>query len=167
LAGKRTRDTERRLLAELLKNSKKSDRELARVLGVSQPTVSRIRVKLERKKLIKQYTIIPDLVEMGFEILAVTTFQSKVGDEIVKRAVEWTNKKPSVLFAARAEGTGRNALMLSIHKSYSEYSDFIDDVIREGEGVILGFDTTLVSLKGRIIKHFSFDSLAKIVEASK
>jgi len=35
-----------RLLLELLKDSKRSDRELAKVLGVSQPTVSRTRSRL-------------------------------------------------------------------------------------------------------------------------
>ena len=34
------------LLLELLKDSKRSDRELAKVLGVSQPTVTRMRQRL-------------------------------------------------------------------------------------------------------------------------
>ena len=35
-----------RLVSEMLKNSKKSDRELAGILGVSQPTVSRTRARI-------------------------------------------------------------------------------------------------------------------------
>ncbi|MDH5391251.1 MAG: helix-turn-helix domain-containing protein, partial [Candidatus Bathyarchaeota archaeon] len=37
------------LLLELLKDSKRSDREIAKVLGVSQPTVSRMRWRLEEE----------------------------------------------------------------------------------------------------------------------
>lgn len=42
------KEVELRLAAELMKNSRRSDRELAKALKVSQPTVSRMRNKLER-----------------------------------------------------------------------------------------------------------------------
>jgi len=37
-----------KLLRELLKNSKRSDRDLAKILKVSQPTITRTRHKLEK-----------------------------------------------------------------------------------------------------------------------
>jgi hypothetical protein len=39
------KDTELRLISELLKNSRRSDRELSRALGISQPTVSRMSAR--------------------------------------------------------------------------------------------------------------------------
>jgi len=60
-----------RLVSEMLKNSKKSDRELAGILAVSQPTVSRTRARIE-KEYIKTYTIIPDFKKLGYEIMAFT-----------------------------------------------------------------------------------------------
>ncbi|MDH5664027.1 MAG: winged helix-turn-helix transcriptional regulator, partial [Candidatus Bathyarchaeota archaeon] len=56
------------LLLELLKNSKRSDREIAKVVGVSQPTITRMRQRLVREGAIKHFTVIPDLVKMGYEI---------------------------------------------------------------------------------------------------
>jgi len=44
-----------KLLFELIKNSKRSDRDLAKILGISQPTVTRLRKVLE-KEAITQYT---------------------------------------------------------------------------------------------------------------
>lgn len=167
MAGKRTRDTERKLLAELLKNSKKSDRELARVLKVSQPTISRMRVKLERNKLIQQYTVIPDLVEMGFELLAISTFRTSESKEIEKRSIQWTNAKPNVLFAARVDGMGKNGVMISLHKNYADYADFIREVKMEGEGIITDSDSLLISLKGFIAKPFSLKYLAELLEAQE
>ena len=41
-----------RLVSEMLRNSKKSDRELAGILDVSQPTVSRTRAKLKKNILV-------------------------------------------------------------------------------------------------------------------
>jgi len=48
------------LLLELLKDSKRSDRELAKVLEVSQPTVTRMRSRLVKEGMIREFTIIPD-----------------------------------------------------------------------------------------------------------
>lgn len=62
---------ELRLISELIKNSRRSDRELAKALGISQPTVSRIRVRLEKQGLI-DYSAIPDLASLGFEIISVS-----------------------------------------------------------------------------------------------
>lgn len=42
------KDIDFRILAELMGNSKTSDRKLARTIGVSQPTVTRRRANLER-----------------------------------------------------------------------------------------------------------------------
>ena len=47
-----------KLLFELMKNSHRSDRQLAKALGVSQPTVTRRRAILE-KDYIEGYTVIP------------------------------------------------------------------------------------------------------------
>jgi len=46
-----------KLLFALIKNSKRSDRDLAKTLGFSQPTVTRLRQTLE-KEAVKQYTLI-------------------------------------------------------------------------------------------------------------
>lgn len=43
------KDVELKLISELLKNSRRSDRELAKTLGVSQPTVSRTLKRLEKE----------------------------------------------------------------------------------------------------------------------
>jgi len=69
------------LLLELLKDSKRSDRELAKVLGVSQPTITRLRHKLEKNGMIRDYTIVPDLKKMGFELLVINF--AKIRPEIL------------------------------------------------------------------------------------
>ncbi len=55
------KEIERRMLSELVKNSRRSDRELAKAIGTSQPTATRIRTKLEKEGYVKEYTSIPNL----------------------------------------------------------------------------------------------------------
>ena len=66
------KEIELKLVAELLKNSHRSDRELAKVLGVSQPTISRLTERLRKMGAIREYTIIPDFNKLGFHICALT-----------------------------------------------------------------------------------------------
>ena len=65
------KDIDFKILFGLMKNSKISDRKLAKTVGVSQPTVSRRRARLE-KELIDGYTVIPKWGKLGYEILAFT-----------------------------------------------------------------------------------------------
>jgi DNA-binding Lrp family transcriptional regulator len=60
------KENELKILFELIKNARRSDRELAKAIRVSQPTVTRTRTKLEKMGLVKEYTIIPDLRKMGY-----------------------------------------------------------------------------------------------------
>jgi DNA-binding Lrp family transcriptional regulator len=69
--GNFLKEVELKLVCELMKNSRRSDRELAKVLGVSQPTVSRTLKKLEKEGVIKEYTMIPDFTRLGFQIMSI------------------------------------------------------------------------------------------------
>jgi len=77
------KDTELKLVAELMKDSHRSDRELAKILNVSQPTVSRARARLEKEGFIREYTVIPDFVKLGFQIAAITLV--KVRERILRK----------------------------------------------------------------------------------
>ena len=89
------------LLLELLKDSKRSDRELAKVLDVSQPTVSRMRSRLLKEGAIKEFTVIPDFVKLGYEIMAITCVKVKEKTimKLEKKAEEYMKTQPSIIFA--------------------------------------------------------------------
>ena len=149
------------LLLELLRDSKRSDRELAKVLGVSQPTVSRMRGRLVKEGIIQDFTIIPDFVRMGYEIMAINCFKSKSSKELTERAKKWVMSKPNIIFAAAAQGMGKNGIMISLHRDYTDFSNFLAEVMAEDESVMEDYDTMLISLKGRIVKPLSLKYLAE------
>ncbi|MDH5623966.1 MAG: Lrp/AsnC family transcriptional regulator [Candidatus Bathyarchaeota archaeon] len=150
-----------RLLLELLKDSKRSDRELAKVLDVSQPTVSRMRSRLVKEGIIRDFTVMPDFVKMGYEIMAINCFKSKTSEEIAERAKKWVMSKPNIIFAAAAQGMGKNAVMISLHRNYTDFSNFLGEVLAEDENVMEDYDTMLISLERRIVKPLSLKYLAE------
>ena len=157
----------KKLFSELLKDSKRSDRELAKVLGVSQPTVSRIRNKLVKDGFIKEFTAIPDLEKTGFELMAISCVKKKITEESVEKGEKWMMKHPNIIFAAAAEGMGKNGVMISVHRNYSEYSNFVRENLQYWGHEIEDYDSMLISLRGIIAKPLSLRYLAELMETSK
>jgi len=153
------------LLLELLKDSKRSDRELAKVLGVSQPTITRTRSRLVKEGVIKEFTVIPDFLKMGYEIMAISCVKKKTPiTELSQETVDWMKKFPNVLFVANAEGMGKNVVMISLHKSYTEFSKFVREQLQHWKEEIQDYDSLLISLKGIIPKPLSVKYLAETEE---
>jgi len=129
------KDSELKVVIELIKNSHRSDRELARAIGVSQPTLSRIREKLEKQGVIKEYTIIPNYPQLGFELLSITFTRMKgplskeILDDYAKRARDTMNEHPSALILG-STGLGCNAdyVAIAFHRNYTEYTGFMRDI---------------------------------------
>jgi DNA-binding Lrp family transcriptional regulator len=155
-----------RLLREMLRNSKRSDREIAKQLGVSQPTITRTRARLERE-YIETYTLIPNFAKLGYQILAFTFMKmqsypsAKDAEKIAQRATEWTNKHSNIIFAADGEGLGKDVIMMSFHKSYSKYSDFMRNFALSWGEIIGELSSFLVSIgSGFKFKPFNLKYLA-------
>jgi len=94
------KDTELKLISELMKNSQRSDRELAQAIGVSQPTVTRTKAKLKREGYLLEYTLIPNFEKLGYEIFDLTfasikqTFSLEQAEEARKTALGWQRDHP-------------------------------------------------------------------------
>ena len=149
------------LLLEYLKDSKRSDREIAKVLGVSQPTITRMRWRLVKEGAIKEFTVIPDFVEMGYEIMAISFFKLRVTEESMEKAKKVTMAKPNIIFASSGHGMRKDAVMISLHRNYTDFSNFLRGLTLE-EGADLGdYDTMLISLKEKAVKPLSLKYLAE------
>lgn len=154
------RDKLTRLLFELIKNSKRSDRELARTLHISQPTVTRLRKTLE-KDAIEQYTVIPRISYLGYDIVAFTFAQSKeLVQPLFERGKKWAANKPNVIFLSSGLGMEGDAMMVSIHREYADFIRFYTSFRRDWGDTLQNFRTFLISIRGSTqMKPFSYDYL--------
>lgn len=154
-----------KLLFELMKDSHRSDRQLAKALGVSQPTVTRRRTMLE-KNYIEGYTIIPKFGQIGFEIAAFTFLKSKIKqktdkDEAIKKMKEWYMNQPNVILVQDGRGMGWDAICISLHQSFTDFAAFIRAQDSELSEWIIESQTFHVDLKpGIAIKPFHLKYLA-------
>ncbi len=156
------------LLFELMKDSHRSDRQLAKALGISQPTVTRRRAMLE-DNTIDGYTVIPKFGQIGFEIAAFTFMKTKLNqkkgkekDEAFNKAKEWYLKQPNVIAVLDGQGMGWNAICISLHENYTGYAEFLRAQQSELADLIDETQSFQADLKpGVAVKPFHLKYLAK------
>lgn len=164
------KDVELRLISELMKNSRRSDRELAKALKISQPTVTRTRSRLEKEGYLNEYTVIPDFQKLGFQLAAFILVRMKknLSTEETEKARQVTMKDmmekapDEIVLFYRGIGSEYSGVLVSFHKSYSDYSKLIG---RMKEYPFVDTSATLsflVDLNDKIqYRPFTFSTLAK------
>jgi len=156
------------LLFELMKDSHRSDRQLAKALGISQPTVTRRRAMLE-DSTIEGYTVIPKFGQIGFEIAAFTFMKTKLNhkkgkekEEALSKAKEWYLKQSNVIAVLDGQGMGYDAVCVSLHENYTGFAEFLRAQASELSDVIDEAQSFQADLKpGVALKPFSLKYLAK------
>jgi len=160
--------TDLKLLFEFMKNCKRSDREIAKIIGVSQPTVTRKRARLIETELIRQFTAVPSLDKIGYEIAALTFTNVKASTnenpkKLRDKEQEWAEKHNEILFASSGFGMGMNGVIVSVHKSYTDYQKFLTELRTDWAEQVVNIRSFILSLRNRetVTKDFSFASLEK------
>ncbi len=123
-----------KVLFALMTLGSKSDRAIAKILGISNATLSRRKRKLEQEGYIKEYTIIPDLNKMGLDFIVfsfaktnavITPAQAKEAQDLILRQPEILTVMMEQSFA------GTNWVVVSVHKNYDSYLELSDKMQKE------------------------------------
>ena len=157
-----------KLIHELLKDSSRSDRELSKVIGVSQPTVSKMKKGLLQQGVIQGFTMIPRFSKIGYTLLAITFVNvidilasAEKFKETSEMAKKWLNQQSNVIFADFCRGMDMDALMISLHHTYQDFDEFIKNHNQKLGHQVTDVKSILVNLAGeKTIKPFHFKYLA-------
>lgn len=152
-----------RLLLEYLKNSNRSDKEMAKIMGISESTVSRLKRRLLEDGLVFQFSAVPNFPKIGYEILAFSCvkFKPEKIPEIEARTKGWAQKNHEILFTSRVQGMGMDAVTVSVHKNYADYAKFVKKNKAMFGDLMAEAHNLLVDLKGEIAKPFALKYLAE------
>jgi len=163
------KDIDRKIISDLLKNSKQSDRQLGKKLGVSQATITRKRKMLERE-LIEGYTIVPNWEKLGYELFVITFVKIRPGiasktryQEVRERGLKYLMTQPNILMTAASRGMGMDAFNLAVFKSYADYDEWFKTFRLEMGDLADEIQSVVVNLRGKeVIKPLHFKYLAEV-----
>jgi DNA-binding Lrp family transcriptional regulator len=154
-----------------MKNPRLSDRELAKKLGISQPTVSRRRKNLEKEGFLT-YMGRPDFLKIGFTIMAFNfitlnneaeRMSMEKSKSYLEKVASFLKKYPNIIFATTGRGLGMRRLAISVHKSYTDYLKFRTNLDLEWAELLEKSASFIVSLDGdNIVRNFSFEGLVNL-----
>jgi DNA-binding Lrp family transcriptional regulator len=114
-------DIDRRLLRELLRDSKRSFRELAKSISVSTATVINHVQRLESAGVIKDYSVRLDYERLGYELTVITEITVSKGKLL--EVEEEIAKIPNVCAVYDVTGL-TDAMVIAKFKSRKNLSDF-------------------------------------------
>ncbi len=119
-------EIDRKLLAELLINSNRSNREIAKAIGVSAATVINHVQRLESAGVITDYSVIVDFERLGFELTVIMTVT--VGRGKLLETQEEIAKLPYV--CAVYDVTGQvDSIVIAKFRNRRELSEFPKDLL--------------------------------------
>ncbi len=171
------KDIDFKIASWLMKNSKISDRKLAEIIGVSQPTVTRRRAKLEKEGML-EYTAIPNFAKLGFEIIAISFYswtpeansmQCESPEKVKNKLSAFLSKHKNIIFTSNGRGFGMERVMISVHESYSDYTELMNAVNMEWGAYLSESKSFIISTESDTAgRHLGFKYLAEhIVEKRK
>ena len=115
------------------------------------------------------YTAVPNLKELGFEILAMTfgnraAFPSHAELQIQK-AKDFIERHPNTVFVSSGRGLNSDRVVVSVHKDYSEYSNFHQEIKQEWGEIMEVVGSFLISLPNdSVLRHLTFKYLAELMK---
>jgi len=119
-------DVDRKILKELLKNSRQSHREIAKKIGVSVGTVVSRTKKMEEAGIIKGYTVVLDHEKLGYDLTVVTEIIVSRGKLLeVDREI---SKNPSTCAVYDVTGTV-DGIIIAKFKNRDELSNFTKSLL--------------------------------------
>jgi DNA-binding Lrp family transcriptional regulator len=161
------KDIELKLISELMKNSRRSDRDLAKAIGASQPTVTRLRNKLEKEGYIKEYTMIPDFRKLGYEIMAITfalsrSLNKEEAEKVRKLLADSVKSKQfEFIMLERGRGLGFDGVIISLHEDYSSYLNVLKWLEQFDFLDLTKIDSFLINLDDKVrYRPLTFSALA-------
>ncbi|MDG6223117.1 MAG: Lrp/AsnC family transcriptional regulator [Candidatus Bathyarchaeota archaeon] len=143
---------------------------MAKIVGVCQPTVSRIKKSLLNEGIIEGVVAVPNFNKIGYELMALTFVKIKAvlaSEEERKQNFEkvkkWMSKQDDVIFCASCRGLGFHSFFISLHKNYKAFDAFMKrHDVEIGHELLIDLENILVNLDDdQILKPFNFKYLGE------
>lgn len=128
-------DKDSAIIEELVKDSRKTTKAIAKELGMPRATVHDRIAKLEQRKVIRKYTAIPDYPQLGLGVTAFILVQFEPEKGISQRDTAEEISEMSGIFEVHMISGEYDMLLKVRGASMEEIGKLVIDKLREVKGV--------------------------------
>jgi hypothetical protein len=80
----------------------------------------------------------------------------------IEKAKQFISKYPNVVFASSGNGLGMGRMIISVHKAYSDYTEFMREMRTEWSGLLTSLESFMISVSvDAMPKQFTLSNLMK------
>jgi Lrp/AsnC family leucine-responsive transcriptional regulator len=123
------------ILEELMKDSRKTTKAIARELDIPRATVHDRIVKMEQKKLIRKYTAVPDYSQLGIGVTAFILVQFSPQEGMSQRETAEEISELKGIYEVHMISGEYDMLLKVRGSSMEEIGKLVIDRLREIKGV--------------------------------
>jgi DNA-binding Lrp family transcriptional regulator len=123
------------ILEELMMDSRKTTKAIARELGIPRATVHDRIVKMEQRHIIKKYTAVPDYSQLGLGVIAFILVQFESEKGLSQRDTADDIASISGIFEVHMISGEYDMLLKVRGSSMEEIGKLVIDRLREVKGV--------------------------------
>jgi len=128
-------DKDHAILEELMKDSRKTTKAIAKELRIPRATVHDRIVKMEQRKTIRRYTAIPDYVQLGHGIIAFILVQFSPQEGMSQRETAEEISELNGIHEVHMISGEYDMLLKVRGSSMEEIGKLVIDKLREVKGV--------------------------------
>ncbi len=154
----RMSENERRVLHELVANSRETDTEMSARIGISTTGVGKIRKKLEATGVIRRYLPHISLERLGFDSMLMLTLKIEDTEDGLSLF-----DSPNLIATLRLCTSERTHLALYAFRSLMHANQFLHSLKRENYGKLEIVETQVLS-PSSLIKPLSISVILEPVE---
>jgi len=151
-------ENERKVLKELILNSRATDTEVSNRTGISTTGVGKIRKKLESSGLICRYVPHLSLEKLGFGCMLLLLMRIEDGDDALSLF-----DGPNLISALRLCTSEYTHLALYAFKDATQASRFMHSLRRENRGILEVMEAHIISPRN-VIKPLSLCVMLEPIE---
>ncbi|HIH69648.1 Lrp/AsnC family transcriptional regulator [Methermicoccus shengliensis] len=151
-------ENERKVLQELIINSRATDTEVSSRTGISTTGVGKIRKKLENSRLIRRYVPHLSLEKLGFESIVLLVLRIEDTEDALSLF-----DSPNLISALRLCTSERTHLALYAFKDTMQASHFVHSLRRENYGTLEVVEAHILSPRN-VIKPLSLCVMLEPIE---
>ena len=89
-------------------------------------------------------------------------------EETMNKLATFLSKHENIIFTSKGRSFGMERMMISVHKSYSDYVKLTHDVNRVWGAYLAKSDSFIISLKEDVVgRHLTFKYLAEYIDKNR